>query len=78
MQLAKKIRIFDRSTSDEWQLKAIITTTTTAKYKLQSLKSGETITLSKKEFKKSFECKPQSQPADLTELLTRMALHGPF
>lgn len=78
MRLRKKRQIFERKTSDEWQLKAIIRTPTIANYKLQSLRSGEFITISKDEFKKRFECKSQTHTADLAELLTRMALYGPF
>ncbi|NBT41009.1 MAG: hypothetical protein EBT20_11185 [Alphaproteobacteria bacterium] len=78
MKLRKKRQIIERKTSDEWQVKAVIRTPKIANYKLQSLRSGECITISKDEFTKRFECKSQPRTADLGELLTRMALYGPF
>ena len=78
MKLTKNSEIFERKTCEKWLVKGIIKTNKNTMYDLLSIETGECLVLSKDEIEKRFKNKQQVKPENLNDLLTRMALYGPF
>jgi len=78
IKISKNNEIFERKTSEKWLVKSIIKTNKNTMYDLLSIETGECLVLSKDEIEKQFESKQQVKPENLNDLLTRMALYGPF